>query len=153
MTAAIANGGTVYWPRLVQRLEPQDPLSSEPPLHYEAARVRDHLGLKRSTLRVMHDAMLADTEDADGTGRFAVVPGFRIGGKTGTAQVGNTRNRIVDHITWFASYGPWENPRYAVVVMVESGQSGGGTCAPIAREIYEAIQKLEREPQPLAARN
>lgn len=152
MIGAIANGGTVYWPRLVQRLEPQDPLSTEVPVQYEAGRVRDQLGLKRSSLRVMQDAMLADTEDADGTGRAAGgIPGFRVGGKTGTAQVGNTRNRIVDQITWFASYGPWENPRYAVVVMVESGQSGGGTCAPIAREIYEAIQKLEREPQPLAA--
>jgi penicillin-binding protein 2 len=47
----------------------------------------------------------------------------------------------VDHITWFASFGPYESPRFVVVVMVESGASGGGTCAPIARQIYQAIQK------------
>jgi cell division protein FtsI/penicillin-binding protein 2 len=95
-------------------------------------------------MAVIHDAMLADTEDADGTGRAAAVPGFRIGGKTGTAQVGDEKNRVVNHITWFVSYGPWENPRYAVVVMVEGGSSGGGTCAPLAHDIYEAIQRIER---------
>jgi len=35
-----------------------------------------------------------------------------------------------------------------VVVMVENGSSGGGTCAPIAREIYEAILKLEKSSPP-----
>ena len=34
-------------------------------------------------------------------------------------------------------------PRYAVIVMVESGASGGTTCAPIARQIYSALQKWE----------
>ena len=153
MISAVANRGTVYWPRLVQRLESQDPLMADTVQVFEAGRVRDQLGVSSRTLAVLHDAMLADTEDPDGTGRAAVVPGFRIGGKTGTAQVGDTRNRVIDHITWFASYGPWESPRYAVVVMVESGASGGGTCAPVAREIYEAIQKLEQQPQPVARVN
>jgi penicillin-binding protein 2 len=152
MISAIANNGTIYWPRLVQRLESQDPLSDEPPKIFEAGRVRDVLGVSIRTMRVLQNAMLADTEDPDGTGRAAAVPGFRVGGKTGTAQVADERNRIIDHITWFASYGPWETPRYAVVVMIESGSSGGGTCAPVAREIYEAIQKLERESQPVAAK-
>ena len=56
----------------------------------------------------------------------------------------NSRNEKIDRTTWFASFAPYENPRYAVVVMVENGSSGGGTCAPIAREIYEAILKLEQ---------
>jgi cell division protein FtsI/penicillin-binding protein 2 len=88
--------------------------------------------------------MLAETEDAEGTGRAAAVPGLRICGKTGTAQVTDEHNRVVDHTTWFASFAPYESPRYAVVVMVESGSSGGGTCAPIAHDIYEAILAKER---------
>jgi len=151
MISAVANGGTVYWPRLVQRLESQDPLASSPVQTFAPGRVRDRLGVSPGTLSVIYDAMLADTEDSDGTGREAVVPGFRIGGKTGTAQVGDARNRIVDQITWFASYGPWESPRYAVVVMVEGGRSGGGTCAPVAGKIYEAIRNLEQGVQPVAA--
>ena len=45
-----------------------------------------------------------------------------------------------DKITWFASYAPYEKPRYAVVVMAENGASGGKTCAPIAKEIFEALK-------------
>jgi cell division protein FtsI/penicillin-binding protein 2 len=92
--------------------------------------------------------MLADVEDADGTGRRAAVSGYRIGGKTGTAEVKQGR-RLVDKITWFAAFGPYEQPRYAVVVMVESGASGGYTCAPVAAQIFKAIRDRER-PAPLA---
>jgi penicillin-binding protein 2 len=66
-----------------------------------------------------------------------------ISGKTGTAQV--LRKGRMDHITWFVSFAPFQNPKYAVVVMIESGQSGGGTCAPKAKEIYKTIQKIENE--------
>lgn len=152
MTAAIANGGTVFWPRLVQRIEPADPLTGGAALHFEPGRVRSRLGVTAATLRVMRDAMLANTEDAEGSGRAAGgIPGFRVGGKTGTAQVGDERNRVVGRVAWFVSYGPWENPRYAVVVMIEGGVSGGGACAPVARDIFEALQRIERESQPLAA--
>ena len=44
---------------------------------------------------------------------------MRICGKTGTAQVMNEHNQEIDRTTWFASFAPYENPRYAVVVMVE----------------------------------
>ena len=50
-----------------------------------------------------------------------------------------------DHITWFVSFAPIDSPRHVVVVMVESGESGASTCAPIAGSIYRAIRNLERE--------
>jgi len=56
----------------------------------------------------------------------------------------------VDHTTWFISFAPYEKPRYAVVVMVEGGSSGGGDCAPIAGNIYRAIQQRERMTVPKA---
>jgi penicillin-binding protein 2 len=46
-------------------------------------------------------------------------------------------------VTWFDSYAPYEDPRYVVVVMVEDGASGGGTCGPVAEKIYAAILKEE----------
>jgi len=70
---------------------------------------------------------------------------MRVCGKTGTALVMNERNQVVDYTTWFVSFAPYENPRYVVVVMVESGGSGGGTCGPIARDIYGAIRKREAD--------
>jgi penicillin-binding protein 2 len=81
------------------------------------------------------------------------VPGLHICGKTGTAQVEDEHNRVIDHTMWFASFAPDENPKYAVVVMVESGISGGVTCAPIAHDIYEEILKKENTPRILAGTN
>ncbi|MBI3874449.1 MAG: penicillin-binding protein 2 [Verrucomicrobia bacterium] len=140
MTAAVANGGKVFWPRLVQRVEPLDPTSGDEPTVFPAGRVRDELGVRPENLQLVRDAMLADVEDRNGTGREVWIPGFRISGKTGTAQV-EQDGKIVDHITWFVSFAPAENPRYAVAVMVESGASGAKTCVPITKQIYQAILK------------
>ena len=153
LTAAIANGGDVVWPRLVDRIEGLDPTSVPATQVFPSGRVRDHLGVSARTLRIMHDAMLADTEDPDGTGKHATVPGLRICAKTGTAQVQDERNVKTGLTTWFTSFAPYEKPCYAVVVMVVNGASGGETCAPVARKIYEAIRDRNAtagKTQPLA---
>ncbi len=149
-TSALANGGKVLWPRLVSRIESADPASTEPPRIFPPGRVRDHLGVSERSLKIVKDAMLADTEHPEGTAypAFRVYPrmagsAMRVCGKTGTAQVKDQQGKLKDHTTWFISFAPHESPRYAVVVMVESGSSGGGACAPVARDIYAAIQKLE----------
>src|SRR5438445_10700536 len=93
--------------------------------------------------------MLADTEDPEGTA-YAAFRGWpnqhtmRVCGKTGTSQKKNANNQLETHITWFLSFAPYENPRDAVVVMIQSGASGGGTCAPVGREIYEGILQAEQ---------
>ena len=142
MTAAVANGGKVLWPRLVDKLVPQDTLLAGQAWVYERARVRDTLNVSARTLDLIRDAMRADVEEG-GSGKAALIPGYTLGGKTGTAQVTDPKGRVIDHTTWFASFGPYETPRYAVVVMVESGVSGGNTCAPIAREIFQALRKRD----------
>lgn len=142
MTAALANGGKVLWPQIVDRIESQDPDSGEPPKVFPKGRVRDRLSVSPRDFGILKNAMLAEVEE--GTGRACQVPGLRICGKTGTAQVMNQRNQEVDSTTWFISFAPYEKPRYAVVVMVESGSYGGTTCAPIAKKIYEAILERER---------
>ncbi len=147
--AAIANGGEVLTPRLVDRIEPQDPASGEAITSFPTGRVRDHLGVSARNLKILRDAMLAET--VEGTGQPAQVPGLQICGKTGTAEVMNEHNVKIDRTTWFASFAPYENPRYAVVVMVESGTFGGPTCAPIAHDIYEAILKSEKPEAPTLA--
>ncbi len=112
--------------------------------YFPAVQVRDELGVNPRNLEILREAMLADVEDPDGTGARAAVPGVRISGKTGTAQVKNAQGALVTHITWFISFAPYEKPRYAVVVMVESGGSGGETCAPAAGKIYQAIMDREQ---------
>jgi cell division protein FtsI/penicillin-binding protein 2 len=109
-----------------------------------AGRVRDRLGVSAAHLQILKDAMRDEVEDA-GTGARAVVAGLKICGKTGTAQITNERNQEIDTTTWFISFAPYEQPRYAVVVMVESARFGGTTCAPIAARIYEAILESEHQ--------
>lgn len=141
--AAVANGGTVYWPRLIDRFEPGDRLSDAPVERVRAGQVRTQLDIKREHIEIIHAAMRDDVALDEGTGKNARVKDFVVCGKTGTAEV-KAGSRLIDRITWFASFGPYESPRYAVVVMVESGGSGGGTCAPVARRIYEYLRDRER---------
>jgi penicillin-binding protein 2 len=154
--SAIANGGAVLWPRLVERIESQDPAGGGTVTNFPAGLVRDRIGVSAHSLRILHDAMLGETEDqVEGTGRTAVVgPEMRICGKTGTAQVKDERGQLTGYNFWFASFAPYENPKFAVVVMVqsESKGSGGLVCAPIAHDIYqEILNKVKTAPQTLAA--
>ena len=146
--AAIANGGTVFWPRLVGRIESQGPASSGTATNFPTGLVRDHIGVSARNLKVLREAMLAETEE--GTGQAAQVPGLKICGKTGTAQVMNSQNQEIDRTTWFASFAPYENPKYSIVVMMEGRNFWGKDCAPIARDIYAEILKKENAP---AAKN
>jgi penicillin-binding protein 2 len=161
MTAAVANGGTVFWPRLVSRVEAQEPGSAGSGETFPAGRVREQLRIAPAHLRLLREAMLADTEDVEGTGYAAfhrgkpgppLLENFRVGGKTGTAQVTDEQNRVVDRNAWFASFAPADHPRYAIVAVVEGGGSGGGAAAPVCREVYRVIEQLERRQGVLAQR-
>lgn len=144
MTCALANGGKVLQPRLVDRLESQDPADLEPPTVFPKGVVRDMLGVSPRSLDIVRNDMRDEVEDMSegGTGHNARVPGLTICGKTGTAE--RTERGVKRNTVWFISYAPYERPKYAVVVAVEDGASGGTTCAPIAHDIYaEGILKSE----------
>ncbi len=145
MVSAIGNGGKVLWPRLVDRIEPQDPSSGGVVTNFPSGVVRDNLDVHPRSLQILRDAMLADVQSSEGTGTAAAVEGLKICAKTGTAEVQDAHNHDIGQNFWFASYAPYEHPKYAVVVMVEGGLhgSGGLDCAPIAHDIYEEILKKE----------
>ena len=145
MTAAVANGGKVLWPRLVDRIEPADPASGAAKRVLPGSQIRDDLGVKARSLEIVREAMFADVQSPGGTGTKAALPGLSICGKTGTAQKMDAHNKVIGETTWFVSFAPYEHARYAVVVMVENeaySGSGDGTCAPVAAKIYNAL--LER---------
>jgi len=146
MISAIANGGAVLSPRLVERIEPQDPAAGGLATNFPAGVVRNRLTVHPRSLNILRDAMLADVESSEGSGRDAAVPGLKIGAKTGTAQVQDEHNRTIGHNYWFASFAPYESPKYAVVVLVQSAVesgSGGAISGPIAHDIYETILKKQ----------
>jgi penicillin-binding protein 2 len=72
-----------------------------------------------------------------------VFSGFpvEVSGKTGTAEVfgRNPNGSAKDDTSWFASYGPTENPQYAVVMMVSQGGFGASTSGLGVRNIYETL--------------
>jgi penicillin-binding protein 2 len=160
--AAIANGGNIFWPRLVSHA--CSPETGEEEQLFPPGRLRDRVEIHPRDLELIRRAMLDDTEHpADsispgGTayqwfhhaGGVPLLANFRVAGKTGTAELKSSAPNSPRRITWFDSYAPYENPRYAVVVMVEDGSFGGPTCAPVAEKIYEAIVKREQSNSPPA---
>ncbi|MCU0236401.1 MAG: penicillin-binding protein 2 [Acidobacteria bacterium] len=82
----------------------------------------------------------------EGTGRAAAIAGLDICGKTGTAQIIAKENPHYKRLTqekkfmphsWFVSFAPRENPRLAMVVLVENGGDAGAIAAPLAARIYQ----------------
>jgi penicillin-binding protein 2 len=146
LTSALANGGLVLTPRLIDRLLPNDPADLAPAIIMPRGQIRSRLGVSKRSLDILREAMLAETEDPiDGTGRGVQGCGFRVCGKTGTAELDVLRpDGHKKNTTWFASFAPYESPRYAVVVMVEDGASGGTTCTPIAKDVYLALGAFEK---------
>ena len=66
-----------------------------------------------------------------------------VSGKTGTAEVGRGATRRKN--TWFIAYAPSEAPRIAVAMVLENGESGGGTTAPRVAEVLKCFFANARE--------
>lgn len=148
MTAAVANGGKILKPRIVMRLEPQDLHPDAQTLEFTAPQVKRELHLNPKHLATLQSAMRDDVYFRDpltgrrGSGHPAAIKGWEIAGKTGTAQF---HGEVHEYTTWFVSYAPFDNPKYALAIVIEGGDSGGTTCAPVARQIYEALYKRDHE--------
>ena len=105
--------------------------------------------LSKKTARQMQEMM--STVTRFGTGRTAYVEGMGSAGKTGSAETGrrNAAGQGISH-AWFAGYGPLINPKYAIVVFVEDGMSGGDVAAPIFGEILSSIyESMSKKTPPL----
>ena len=111
------------------------------------------LGIEAENLRAIHQGMLAVVYDGAGTGKRADLgrAGVRVAGKTGTSQVtrlssfrsqSSLRWRLRDHAL-FVGFVPADRPKYAVAVIVEHGESGGKTAAPLCRDVMEILLDFE----------
>jgi penicillin-binding protein 2 len=137
--ATIANGGKLYLPQIVQRLETSagKTLRTFPPVLRRRVQVSDR------TLRLIKAGLKGVVNEPGGTANDAWDGKLSAAGKTGTAQVIKREKksrdprdwwRFADH-AWFAAYAPTENPEIAVVVLIEHGGSAGKVAAPIALRI------------------
>ena len=132
--AAVANGGVLWKPRLVERIERPD----RGVLYSDPGQVAGHVELSPAVWAFLRQALWAVVNE--GTGVGAKIPGIDIAGKTGTAQMiaHSKAEKGQDH-AWFAAFAPVRDPEVVVVVLVERGGKGGQVAAPIARRILNAI--------------
>jgi len=135
MMSAVANGGVLWRPRLVQRVERVDGSLA----YSSASKMTGRVDLSPIVWAFLRHA-LSGVVNEGGTGGAARIPGIDVAGKTGTAQSINKSDAAKgqDH-AWFASFAPVQDPEVVVVVLVERGGKGGQVAAPIARQIYQAI--------------
>ncbi|NQT91777.1 MAG: penicillin-binding protein 2, partial [Lentisphaerae bacterium] len=135
-TAAIANGGRIYRPRLVRG---DSPVTGE-----LVADLGWHSDLLEVVRGGMHDVVNVD----GGTGKRARLAGVAVAGKTGTAEYG-LRAARKKH-AWMIAYAPFADPRYVAVIVIEDAISGGFTAAPLMKKMMQGIMILDGtlEPDP-----
>ncbi|HBY98993.1 MAG TPA: penicillin-binding protein 2 [Chloroflexi bacterium] len=149
VTAAVANGGTLYRPQLIYQVQDAD---GHVVSAFEPGVLR-HVPVKPEHLATIREGMLGAVEWKDGTAHYAGLPtGVRIAGKTGTAEYCDgyqkpdgswdcRRDKDGHQVThaWFTAFAPYENPEVALIVFVHGNGKdvleGSEVAAPIAAEI------------------
>ena len=141
--AAVANGGTVYHPRVAKAIVGPDGSL----VQNIAPSVAGHLPVSAEVLSYLRDAMRDVTRRGTASGAFAGFPldQIPIGGKTGTAEVQGHNDT-----SWFASF----SDQYVVVVSIPDTGQGAIYAAPVVRKVYEGLYGIGRPallPTPPAA--
>ncbi|MCF8051186.1 MAG: penicillin-binding protein 2 [Desulfobacterales bacterium] len=157
--AAIGNGGIQYRPQILKRIENTqgEVVRSESPT--EAARIE----FSGKTMELVRRGLWEAVNTVGGTAFRSRWSAVDISGKTGTAQVVGRKEEETaddqeevahyhkDH-AWFVAYAPSEEPKIAVAVIVEHGEHGSSTAAPIARAMIETYLGGKSGGQKLAKR-
>jgi penicillin-binding protein 2 len=148
--SAIANGGTLYKPQLVERIEGED---GKPLQEFQPEVVR-RVEIPEAHLRAVREGLKAVVQEPGGTAFSKRLKDIPVAGKTGTAQVsslGTVRLKthqmdffLRDH-AWFAAFAPAEDPEIAVVSLNEHGGHGGSDAAPPAMAVIQKYFDLKKE--------
>jgi cell division protein FtsI (penicillin-binding protein 3) len=141
-TAAIANGGELMEPVLVKRVTTAD----GEVVREAAPRVRRRV-VPAHVARTLAELLVAVTE-GEGTGTEAAIDGYRVAGKTATAQKadpGTARYSLDRYIASFVGFVPAEKPVVAIAVTIDEpmvDHAGGAVAAPVFRRVAQASLKL-----------
>lgn len=132
VAATLANGGRVWQPRLLLGLR-----ESNGSLSHPLPKLAHTMAWNPAHIRLVREGMRDVVNAPAGTGKQAALADVTVAAKTGTAEIG--RKGEGHKITWMIAFAPYEAPRYAMVVMVEEGVSGGSTVAPLIHTIMHGI--------------
>jgi penicillin-binding protein 2 len=148
--ATIANGGTLFKPQVVRRVESADGKVIK---EFTPEVVRE-LGLSPEHRRAVVEGLTAVVNEPGGTAYGSRLADIKFAGKTGTAQVvalGKTRLKKEQmgywerDNAWFAAFAPVEYPEIAVVVLSEHAGFGASAAAPVASLLIQAYFDIKRE--------
>ena len=136
MYAAIGNGGTIWQALLAKAIVKTDGTV----VQTFTPNKLGTLTAAPKTIKFLQGALREVVVSGTGAGVFAGFP-IEISGKTGTGQVfgRNPNGSLKDDTSWFASFAPSKNPRYAVVMMVGQGGFGASTSGVGVRQIYSTL--------------
>ena len=136
MYAAIGNGGTIWQAKIAKAIVKTDGTIIQT---FKPNKLGT-LTAAPSTIKFLQGALREVVVSGTGAGVFAGFP-IEVSGKTGTGQVfgRNPNGSLKDDTSWFASYAPSKNPRYAVVMMVGQGGFGASTSGVGVRQIYSTL--------------
>ena len=153
LTAALANGGTLYRPGMIELIRDPDGRV----LNRFEPQVMERFSGQGRNMRLVRQGLVEAVNGKKGTGKPARLKNITVAGKTGTAQVVRLKQykhlkeedipyKYRDH-AWFTCFAPAENPEIAVTVLVEHGLHGSSGAAPIARAVLEEYFKdrLEKD--------
>ena len=155
MAAAVANGGTVWQPQVVKRIESLHGETLWAPAPQKVFESK----WSAANLRAVRSGLEAVVNEAGGTAFRNRLAEVAYAGKTGTAQVvGRRGDKAADTSKYenrdhalFIAYAPAAAPEIAVAVVVEHGGHGGSAAAPIAKAMLEAYFGIERKVPPVVA--
>ena len=149
LQAAIANGGQLVTPHVIQGMGAEDGRWLWQPQRPAPVSVFSER-TSQALLPMLEEVV------ATGTGKAAQIPGYRVGGKTGTAQKALPSGGYgPDRIISFVGILPVENPRYVVMAIIDEPKGedayGGSVAAPLVKTVGESLVVLEGIPPSAAA--
>jgi penicillin-binding protein 2 len=140
MTACVANGGKYWQPRVVRKAvseEGKTLIEDKPKLVVDLIEA----GIEPADLELIRKGMSMAVNLPGGTAGKVRMPNIEVAAKTGTAQT--VDNGEKSNNSWVISFAPYENPEYAICVLVQNGGSGGAVCGPLVNLIYHGLFPLE----------
>ncbi len=127
--AAVANGGTLWRPKLVSKIVNSNNNTIE---EFKSETIRTNL-VDNNKLEIVREGL----RDAVTEGSVYLLKDLpiKVAGKTGTAQIFSNLNKKTN--AWFTGFAPYEDPQIALAIVIEEAGEGSIAAVPVAKEVFQ----------------